>query len=329
MPIIAVFILAVCISMSACSREEQKAVMPSEKTIIASTMLPDSTLVQVADTKGYYAVEGLAVTMQVHQIGKQALQSVLDGKADFATVAEAPAMLAIMKGEKICVIATIDTSHRNIAILARRDRGIETLEDLKGRQIATTFGTIAEFFMYSILTVNGISQKNITAVNLPPEKLPDALLGGDIDAATLWNPLLVVAQKKLGETGRTFYGDDLYTQFFLVVSKQDTIRGNPEKVKKVLRALIRAEEFIRTDPAEAQRITAEYSRTEESLVSETWASNNFRVALDQSLILALEDESKWAIKNGLTGATVIPNYLDFIYFEGLKSVKPAAVRILR
>ncbi|HMK56742.1 MAG TPA: NrtA/SsuA/CpmA family ABC transporter substrate-binding protein [Dissulfurispiraceae bacterium] len=321
--------IALVAFMPACSRTDPKAPAPSDQVTIASTILPDSALVQVANAKGYYAAEGLAATLQTHQIGKQALQSVLDGKADFATVAEAPVLLSIMKGEKICIIATIDTSHRNMAILARKDRGIKTLEDLKGRKIATTPRTIADFFLYSILTINGVSQRSVTTVNLAPEKVLEALLSGDVDAATLWNPLLVHAQKKLGEAGTTFYGEDLYTQFFVVVARQVTIRDNPDKVRKVLRALIKAEEFIRSNPVEAQGIVAEYSNTEKALVSETWAANNFRVSLDQTLVLALEDESRWAINNGLTRATEMPNYLDFIYFDGLKSVNPDAVRILR
>jgi len=56
-------------------------------------------------------------------------------------------MFAIMEGNKISIIATIQTSNRNNAIIARKDRGILTPQDLRGRKIATTFGTIAEFFM--------------------------------------------------------------------------------------------------------------------------------------------------------------------------------------
>ena len=62
---------------------------------------------------------------------------------------------------------------------------------------------------------------------------------------------------------------------------------------------------------------------------ELWAPETFIVTLDQSLVLALEDESRWAMKNGLVGGTKVPNYLNFIYFDGLESVKPKAVRILR
>ena len=34
-----------------------------------------------------------------------------------------------------------------------------------------------------------------------------------------------------------------------------------------------------------------------------WARNQFALTLDQSLIAAMEDESRWLISNGLTSAT--------------------------
>jgi NitT/TauT family transport system substrate-binding protein len=41
----------------------------------------------------------------------------------------------------------------------------------------------------------------------------------------------------------------------------------------------------------------------------------------------LEDETRWAIKNLLTDRTVMPNYRNYIYSDGLKAVAPRAVRL--
>jgi len=51
--------------------------------------------------------------------------------------------------------------------------------------------------------------------------------------------------------------------------------------------------------------------------------------LDQSLILALENESRWARKRGLAGKREVSRFLDYIHLYGLKAIKPEAVRILR
>ena len=43
----------------------------------------------------------------------------------------------------------------------------------------------------------------------------------------------------------------------------------------------------------------------------------------------LEDETRWAIKNRLTDQTVMPDYLTYIYLDGLRAVKPEVVKIGR
>ena len=60
-----------------------------------------------------------------------------------------------------------------------------------------------------------------------------------------------------------------------------------------------------------------------------WSQNQFSLFLDQSLILAMEDEARWMIQNRLTTQTQVPNFMDYISEDGLKSVKPQAVNILR
>ena len=326
---IAVAALAICAGFFACSRTDQKPVGPPEKVTIAYATLPETALAQVAQSRGYYREEGLEVTARLHPYGKPALEDLFTGKADFATVAETPVMFAIMKGEKISVIATIQTSSLSHAILAGRERGILALGDLKGKRIAATLGTTSDFFLDAILSVNGISRKDIEVVDLKAQEIPDALARGDIEAASTFTPYVAFTQKKLGDRVITFRDKDIYRYHFNVVSTQEFIRKNPDKVRKMLRALVKAEEFVRENPAEAQKIVADFSGIETGIVRDIWADARFNVTLDQSLILALEDESRWAIDRGLTGARTVPNYLDDIYFDGLKAVKPEAVRILK
>jgi NitT/TauT family transport system substrate-binding protein len=312
----------------ACSRIDQKAAIPSEKVTIAYSATTDAVLTEVAHMKGYFLQEGLEVTPRLHPYGKPALEDLLAGKADFATVAETPVMFAILKREKISVIATTQSSKMGNAILAKRDKGILTFGDLKGKKIAATLGTTSDFFLDAILGVHGIFRKDVEVVDLKAEEMADALTHGDIDAVSTFTPYVAYTKKKLGNRVITFQDKDIYRWTFNVVAKQEFIRKNPDKVRKVLRALVRAEDFVRENPAETQKIVADFSGIDLNVVRDIWADTSFTVTLDQALILALEDESRWAIDSGLTGAREVPNYLDFIYFDGLKSVKPGAVRIL-
>jgi NitT/TauT family transport system substrate-binding protein len=325
----AVALLALCATLFACTRSEQKPAGPPEKVTIAFAIVPEAALAQVAKAKGYFLQEGLEVTPRLHPYGKLALEDVLAGKAEFATVAETPVMFAIMKGEKISIIATIQNYSTGNAVIARKERGVLTPGDLRGKRIAATLGTASDFFLDAILTAHGISRKDVEVVNLKAEDMPDALARGTIDAVSAFSPYTALTRRKLGAGAISFQDRDIYRFTFNVVARQDFIRKNPEKVRMILRALVRAEEFVRENPAEAQKIVAGFSGIDIAIVRDIWPDTSFTVTLDQPLILALEDESRWAISSGLTVAEKVPNYLDFIYFDGLKSMKPDAVKILK
>jgi len=114
-----------------------------------------------------------------------------------------------------------------------------------------------------------------------------------------------------------------------VAAGQDFIKQHPGAVRKFLRALIKAEAFLKQHPEESRRLVTEFIKADKALLDEIWDIYNFRVILGQSLLVNLEEQTRWAIKNRLTTRRDMPNYLDFIDVDGLRAVKPEAVRIIR
>jgi NitT/TauT family transport system substrate-binding protein len=43
----------------------------------------------------------------------------------------------------------------------------------------------------------------------------------------------------------------------------------------------------------------------------------------------MEDEARWMINNNLTTEKTVPDFLDYIYIDGLESIKPGSVNIIR
>ena len=154
----------------------QRSAATLQKITVAYTYQPQSTLAHVAVAKGYFAEEGLEVQPLMHTFGKASLQSLLDHKADFAAVAETPFMFNVLKGEKIYLIANIEASGKNNAIVARKDAGILTPGDLKGKRIGFTPGTTSDFFLDSMLTVIGLTRQSIQPVPLKPEEMLAAIV---------------------------------------------------------------------------------------------------------------------------------------------------------
>lgn len=307
---------------------EQQNTSP-QKITVAYLYHPQSTLVHVAVAKGYFADEGLDIQPLMHTSGKAALQAVNESKADFATVAETPVMFNVLKGEKIFVIANIAASSMDNAVVARKSAGIFAPGDLKGKRIGFTPGTTSDFFLDSLLTANGLMRKEIQPVALKPEELQDAVMAQKVDAVSAWNYPLILIKRQLGADGMIFYDREIYTEVFNITARQDFVQKNPETVKRFLRALIKAENFVAKNPDEAQAIMSAATKIDKSLIGEVWNAFNYHVVLDQMLLIALEDETRWAIKNRLTDQAEMPDYLSYIHLDSLRAVKPEVVRMNR
>ena len=65
------------------------------------------------------------------------------------------------------------------------------------------------------------------------------------------------------------------------------------------------------------------------MLDAVWDDYIYQLSLDNSMLTALEDEARWAIKNKLVDARTIPNYLDYYYLDAMKAVKPDAVSVVK
>jgi NitT/TauT family transport system substrate-binding protein len=128
-----------------------------------------------------------------------------------------------MKGEKISIISTIQTSNKSNAIVARKDKGILTPGDLKGRKIAVTLGTVREFFMDAFLAVNGISRKDVKVVDLEPAEMAGALAKGEVCRLCCTRP---EPYTKAGHKGLHFMVK-IYIRILSILSQRRNTHINP------------------------------------------------------------------------------------------------------
>ncbi len=321
------FGLVTILSLSTC-KPTPKHTGPPDKITLAYSTAPNAILVHIALAKGFFTEEGLNVTLQPHAFGKLALKAVLDGKADIATMADTPFVFAVMNGAKITALATIQSSNKSEAVVARRDQNITKPTDLKGKNIGVTLGTTADFFIDTLLLANGVTRKQVTLIDMKPDEMAAALDKGTVDAVATFEPTVKQLEKRLGENGIVFFGESIYTEMFCVAGSQEYVQKNPEAIKKFLRALIKAETFTQQHAEEARRLVAAFIDLDKTLLDELWNDITLRVTLDQALLVDFEDQSRWLLKNKFSSGKEMPNYLSYIHIESLKVVKPVAVSIV-
>jgi len=322
-------LFALLLLPASCTSKQNEPDGPPEKITFAYADFHMSALVIIAHLQGFFTAEGVDAVLQRHEYGKLALRSVLDGKADLATVGDTPLMFAVTSGEKVHVLSVISVAEKSEAIVARKDRGIMAPADLSGKTIGVSLGTTGDFFLEAFLASQGIQRTNVRIVDLPPQEMAAALAQGRVDAVSTWQPVVSRLRLELGGRGIIFHDETIYSEIMCVSARQDFTRSRPVAVRRVLKALVRSEGFIRDNPEEARRLVAGFIKLDKSILDDIWKIYDFRVTLGQALLVILEDQTKWAREVGRIDASVRPNYLDYIYSEGLQTVKPEAVRLIR
>ncbi len=287
-----------------------------------------SSLLFIAEENGYFRNNGLNVIFKEYETGLAPVQSLLNGEVDFATAAEFVVVSNSFHGENIKILGTIDVADA-ISLVARKDSGIVTPRDLVGKKIATPFKTQAEFFLGKFLLEWQISREDVEIVNMSPGELVGAIGLGSVDAAMIWEPNVYNLINDLGKNAVVFPGQGLQDFLFLVVGDSAVINEYPHKTERLLRSLIDAEDFVRMNPQQSKLMMANRLGVEMGYIESAWNQNDFRITLPQGIFTVMEDEARWRIDNGIANGFGVPNYLNFINTEILKSIKPGAVNIIK
>ncbi len=302
----------------------------AEPITIGYSPFEQTALFWIAEDQHFFEANGLNVTLRKYDSGVGSLDGMMNGEVDITVgVAEFPTVGRALRKERIRIIGSIAKTEQ-IYLVGRKDRGIENISDLKGKRVGTTSRTISHFYLGRFLELHGMNMKDITLVEVEtPAEWVDAVVNGDIDAVATSQPYANSAQERLGANAVVWPAQGGQLLFGLIISTNEWITKHPEPVSRLLKSLAQAEEYVIHNPAEAKAIVQKRLNLDAAYMETVWSQDQFSLSLEQSLILAMEDEARWMINNNLTTEKNVPDFLDYIYEDGLKAVKPEAVDIIR
>ncbi len=285
--------------------------------------------VYIAKRQGYFAKEGLDVTVKEYSSGKKATQSLFAGEVDISTVADMPVVFNSFKRKDFCIFATFTNSYNFVDIVARKDKGIKTGADLKGKKVGADRGTSSHFFLVVFLIHNQLPISELEMVNIKVVDLPAALKNNEVDAISVWQPFTQKAKSLLQDNAIELPCPELYRTTFNFAVMKSFAEDNPGILKRFLSAMDKANAFIKNNKEKSQDIIVESFKLDKDAMSAAWDDFHFEISLDQALLIAWDEIARWSIENNFIDKKKIPNYLDFIYLDALEAVKPEAIEIIR
>ena len=282
--------------------------------------------VVIAKEKGFWTEQGLDVDVVPFTSGKDALDAVIAGKADASTNADTPIVFAVLRGEDRFAIVS-GVAKTKSWVVANKDSGISNESDLKGKKLATRLGTTGEYFMHNFLRAHGITPAEVSIQSLDLPVAPIALDKREVDAIFYWQTVPYYAQRALGDRAVVFKPDFPNEVLFIVFSKDFAVQ-KPEVVKKFLKGLVKAVDFIRSNEAEALEINSKVHNIPVADLKEIWPDFNLEISLKQAALDYLSNEAAWAMEAGKAPKNASkPDFCSFVFSQPLKAIASEKVSI--
>lgn len=232
---------------------------------VARYYWPGEFWVDIADKKGWFAEEGLPVTLvDTNPDYFASLQDVVDGKIDTQEFQLFDLAKFVTQGADLVGIIAGDRSLGAEGIVVKKD--IKSIRDLKGKKIGVPDETYLDFLLEEALLTKKLSDNDITEVHVLAETADVEFAKGDLDGVVTWEPILASAATK-GNGHVIFTTADLPgVSVALWVFRKDFIKNRKEDVLKFTRVWKRTTDFIEANPDEAFGIIAQiYGTTKEDV----------------------------------------------------------------
>jgi NitT/TauT family transport system substrate-binding protein len=223
----------------------------------------------IADQEGFFKDEGLDVTIEYFAGGPPATAALMGGSLQFLNAAFENNVKTVKKNQPLVTIMSIQSDFAGAIIMrkevAEKFGGKPKVSDLKGLRVGTLArGGFADVSARYMITDAGLEpEKDVVMI---PIKGADRQLtageAGEIDAAMVTEPWSVIAVEGMDKWVYVVNltvgeGPDVFHDMGYVTlqTTKDYLAENPETAKKVVRAIVKAQNFI-ADPANLDEVSA-------------------------------------------------------------------------
>lgn len=224
------------------------AEMPTfEKATVQVAFMPNmgsgSTLI-TAQEMGYFADYGLEVTLTQFQGGPAEIAAMASGDIDISQIGHGAHALCIEGQAKIFGIDCLGVSD---VVMINTTKGIATIEDLKGKTVASTAGTSAELILGLALQKANMKMEDLNIVEMDAQGMVTAMVSGSIDACATWAPSSTTIEQQMGDKVKTIASNydflDVATFPGSFITTDKYVTENREVLTRFGAALLKAQAY--------------------------------------------------------------------------------------
>jgi len=202
--------------------------------------------------QGYYAAEGIDLTINEGRGSANTVQVVAAGSDTFGLADSSSVIATAAKGADIkSVMSLLNSTGYSVVSLA--ETGIKTPKDLEGKRLAVSPGDPLGQLFQALAARNQLDMSKITLVQVDPaakvvavlEKRADGLLGGADDQ------FFLIKQRGLKPAALRYADNGANIVGMTIVTQGDTIKNKPDLVRRFVRATVKSWEEAKKNPGAA------------------------------------------------------------------------------
>ncbi len=311
--------LVLFVLLAACN----KATAPVPVSLAVSKT-PLSAPVYLAADLGYFADEGVQVTLDEVIGGPRSFAQVLDGRSTLGTASDSVMMFQGFETDQVVILTSFVQSDNDVKILVQADSGITGPGDFVGKRVGVVSNSASEFFLHVYLSMEGVQLSQVSLHPMAPEAMEAALKQDEIDAAVIWEPFAFLTIRALGEEVKLLPGRSLFTLTFNLLAQRQWAQANQAQAEAVLRALQRAIAYIHANPQAARERLRARLALDPAFIDWTWGDYLFGLSLNRSLLASMNDQARWLVTSRQLDAGSVPDYRGLIAGGAMARVSPTA-----
>ncbi len=173
------------------------------------------------------------------------IQALDSGSVDASIMGITEAVTPIANGLDLDIVLMTDYSAGMDGIVAAP--GINSVKDLKGKTIATNIGTMNHMLLLTALEQAGLSESDVNITNMSEGDATAALVGGSIDAASIFDPQMSKAAKESG--GKVIFSSkDLPGELSdVLIIKDSIVKDRADEVQGIVDAWYQVQDKYNKD----------------------------------------------------------------------------------
>ena len=211
---------------------------PAIAKMISATLAYGSTgytwaLTFLAEAMGTWKQNDVDLNVVDFPTGRESMQALLAGSADFSTSTDTPFVFAALQGLKPIVLVNYSRYSRDMKIVVNKISGIDPTKPatLKGKKIGTRIGTSGQYMLAKYLEMAGLTMKDVTMIDLSPNDMTIATVRGDVDGFAWTGQAAAVAEQQApGQTAVMV--QDGFEKYFqsheLLLTSERVIKERPD-----------------------------------------------------------------------------------------------------